>query len=134
MKRSNQLYIDGMFSGRGWTIYNKNFGRGHAMWNNSVELRYPVLPGILAFDIFADAVAITKDQEDLLGGLTKEDWYFSFGPSIRFCIQQFPLRLIFANTCKFRDGEFVFTDQNGDGDYDWRGNWHFVLSFNMANR
>ena len=134
IKRSNQLYIDGMFTGRGWTIYNKNFGRGHAMWNNSVELRYPVLPGILAFDIFADAVAITKDQEDLLGGLTKEDWYFSFGPSIRFCIQQFPLRLIFANTCKFRDGEFVFTDQNGDGDYDWRGNWHFVLSFNMANR
>ncbi|MDO4506544.1 MAG: outer membrane protein assembly factor BamA [Spirochaetales bacterium] len=134
IKRSNQLYIDGMFMGRGWTVYNKNYGRGHAMWNNSIELRCPILPGIIAFDLFADAVAITKNQEDIFGGLSKEDWYYSFGPSLRFCIQQFPLKLIFANTCKFRDGEFVFTDQDGDGDYKWSSNWHFVLSFNMANR
>lgn len=134
IKRANQLYIDGMFMGRGWTIYNKNYGRGLAMWNNSVELRCPIIPGVIAFDLFADAVAITKNQEDIFGGLTKEDWYYSFGPSIRFCIQQFPLKLIFANTCKFRDGQFVFTDQDGDGDYKWNSNWHFVLSFNMANR
>ena len=92
------------------------------------------LDGILAFDIWGDAVAVKKEQEDLFTSLTKEDWYFSFGPSIRFCIQQFPLRLLFANTCKFRDGEFYFTDQDGDGDYNWKSNWHFVLSFNLFNR
>lgn len=134
IKRANQLYIDGMFTGRGWTLYNKNVGRGHAMWNNTLELRYPILPGIISFDFWGDAVAIKKEESDLFTSLTKEDWYYSFGPSIRFCIQQFPLRLLFANTCKYRNGEFVFTDQNGEGDYDWRSNWHFVLSFNMSNR
>ncbi|WP_407399316.1 outer membrane protein assembly factor BamA [Treponema sp.] len=134
IKRSNQLYIDGMFNGRGWTIYNTNKGRGHAMWSNTLELRYPVLPGILSFDLWGDAVAIKKEESELFTSLTKEDWYYSFGPSIRFCIQQFPLRLLFANTCKYRNGEFVFTNQNGDGDFNWKSNWHFVLSFNMTNR
>lgn len=134
IKRSNQLYIDGMFNGRGWTIYNKNFGRGHAMWNNTLELRYPILPGIISLDLWGDASAIKKEERDFFTSLNKEDFYYSFGPSIRFCVQQFPLRLIFANTCKFRDGQFVFTDQEGDGDYKWSSNWHFVLSFNMTNR
>ncbi|MBQ0039596.1 MAG: outer membrane protein assembly factor BamA [Treponema sp.] len=134
IKRSNQLYIDGMFNGRGWTVYNQSAGRGRAMWSNSVELRCPCVPGILALDLWADAVAIKKDQNDFFTSLNKEDWYFSFGPSIRFCVQQFPLRLLFANTFKYRDGELVFTNQNGEGDYSWKSNWHFVLSFNMTNR
>lgn len=134
IKRSNQLYIDGMFSGRGWTVYNLSSGRGRAMWTNSIELRCPIVPGIIGLDIFGDAVALKKNQEDFFTSLTKEDWFFSFGPSIRFLIQQFPLRLIFANTCKYRDGQFYFTNQKGEGDYDWKSNWHFVLSFNMVNR
>ena len=134
IKRSNQLYIDGMFTGRGWTVYNKSLGRGRALWSNTVELRYPLLQGILSFDLWGDAVAIKKDQSDFFSSLGKEDWFFSFGPSFRFCIQQFPLRLLFANTCKYRDGAFVFTNQNGDGDFNWKSNWHFVLSFNMTNR
>ena len=132
IKRSNQLYIDGMFSGRGWTVYNLSSGRGRAMWTNSIELRCPIVPGIIGLDIFGDAVALKKNQEDFFTSLTKEDWFF--GPSIRFLIQQFPLRLIFANTCKYRDGQFYFTNQKGEGDYDWKSNWHFVLSFNMVNR
>lgn len=133
IKRSSKLYIDGMFNGRGWTVYNKQDGRGSAMLSNTAEIRIPVLPGIISFDIFGDAVAIKDTPDDMFSGLTKEDWYFSFGPSLRFALQQFPLRLIFANTGKFRDGKFVFTDGDGDGDHDWRSNWRFVLTFNMTN-
>lgn len=134
IKRNNQLYIDGMFNGRGWTIYNTDEGRGKALWCNSVELRMPVLPGIFSLDVWADAVAIKDDAQGFFSGLKEEDWFFSFGPSLRFTVQQFPLRLLFANTFKFRDGSPVFTDQDGDGDFTWWKNWHFVLSFNMTNR
>ncbi len=134
IKRNNQLYIDGMFTGRGWTIYNTNEGRGKALWVNALELRFPVLTGLLSFDIWGDAVAIKDEPKDLFSNLTEEDWYFSFGPSIRFTIQQFPLRLLFANTFKMRDGNIVFVDGDGDGDYNWTDNFRFVLSFNMTNR
>lgn len=134
IKRNNQLYIDGRFYGRGWTIYNKDEGRGQALWNNTLELRMPVIPGILSLDGWFDACAISDTAGDFFGGLNKEDWYFSFGPSLRFSMQQFPLRLIFANTFKYKDGRIVFVDEDGNGDNRMRDNWHFVLSFNLTNR
>ncbi len=133
IRRGNQLYIDGMFNGRGWTIYNADKGRGKAMWQNSVELRLPIVPGIFALDFWGDAVAIA-DEAYQFTSLKEDNWFFSFGPSLRFTIQQFPLRLLFANTFRIVDGSPVFTDQDGDGDYDWKSNWHFVLSFSMTNR
>lgn len=134
IKRNNQLYIDGMFNGRGWTIYNKEIGRGKALWNNTVELRMPLIPGIMSLDLWGDASAIKKEPDDFFSSLGEDDWYFSFGPSLRFTIQQFPLRLLFANTFKLKNGSPIFTDQDGDGDNRWTSNWHFVLSFSMTNR
>lgn len=120
--RTSQLYIDGMFNGRGWTdIYNKV--RGKAMWSNIIELRIPLVPNICALDGFFDAVAIKTEASDLFSSLKGEDFYFSFGPGIRFTLPQFPLRLMFANTFKYEDGSFEFNDK-----------MKFVLSFNMVNR
>lgn len=120
--KSSQLYIDGMFNGRGWSdIYNQV--RGKAMWSNILELRLPVVPGVLAIDGFFDAVAIKDDGADLLSNLELKDFYFSFGPGIRFTLPQFPLRLMFANTFKYDGDSFGFEDT-----------MKFVLSFNMVNR
>ncbi len=135
IKQSNQLYIDGMFNGRGWTIYNTPAGRGCALWSNIVELRYPVVPGILSIDLWADAIAIKDTLSEVSDGFTSDDWYFSYGPSIRFTIQQFPLRLLFTNPFRIKNGEVVFCNQNGDPNSNkWYNNWHFVLSFNLTNR
>lgn len=119
--RSSLLYVDGMFNGRGWTnIYNDY--RGQAMWSSNVELRAPLVPGVLAVDWFADAVAICDKPADL-GNLSVEDFFFSTGPGIRFCIPQFPLRLLFANTFKVVDSQA-----------EWQNHWKFVLSFNIINK
>lgn len=147
IKQSNQLYIDGMFNGRGWTIYNTVAGRGKAMWSNTLELRMPVVPGVLAIDLFADAICVKDDAfgdgNAFFGGSLFrdiDDWYFSYGPSIRFCIQQFPLRLLFVSTFKFNDGAFCWMDQyanvlsDSNGWKNFWSSWHFVLSFNMTNR
>ena len=119
---SSKVYIDGMFNGRGWTdVYNET--RGKAMLSNRVELRLPLFQGILGIDGFFDAVAVKEEPEDLLNNLKLDDFYFSFGPGLRFLVPQFPLHLLFAN--KFR----VI-----DGDVKWDSKWQFVLSFNMTNK
>ncbi|MBP3773119.1 MAG: outer membrane protein assembly factor BamA [Treponema sp.] len=120
---SSRLYIDGMFNGRGWTnIYNKY--RGKALWSNIVELRMPLIPGVFALDLFADAAVIKDEPNDLLNNLELTDFYCSMGPGLRFTIPQFPLRLLFANTFKFDE----------DKNIQWDKNWKFVLSFNITNK
>lgn len=134
IKQSNKLYIDGMFNGRGWTIYNTTAGRGQAMWSNILELRMPVVPGVISVDLIGDAVCIKNTFDGLFTDFANdESWYFSWGPSLRFCIQQFPLRFLFMNTFKIEDGAVVWTDQRGQTT-DWISSWHFVLSFNLTNR
>lgn len=130
---SSQLYIDGMFNGRGWTsIYNTH--RGRALWSNILELRVPLVPGVIALDLFADAAAIKDSPNEMFTELKKEDFFFSFGPGIRFTIPQFPLRLLFANTGKFGSTESSDNYGAGDGKWHWDKNWKFVLSFNITNK
>lgn len=127
---SSKLYIDGMFNGRGWTdIYNKKEGKGKAMWSSNIELRFPVVPGILALDWFGDAVAVKNSPNDMISDLKVEDFFFSTGPGIRFTIPQFPLRLLFANTFKV-----VEDVEDGGKKIEWKDKWKFVLSFCMVNK
>ncbi|ULQ59845.1 outer membrane protein assembly factor BamA [Brucepastera parasyntrophica] len=123
---SSKLYIDGMFHGRGWTnLYSKSSNYGNLMLSHSLELRMPLFPGVIALDFFMDAVAIKPTLQDM-GKLKIDDYYFSFGPGIRFSIPQFPLRLLFANTFRIQDGKFEW--RNGKG-----ADWTFVLSFSLVN-
>nr|MCR5605785.1 outer membrane protein assembly factor BamA [Treponema sp.] len=116
---SNKLYINGYLDGRGWSISSI---RGRALWSNRLELRVPVVPHMISLDGWADAAAVMNDVDDL-GSLTIEDFYFSYGPGIRFTIPQFPLRLLWANTFRISDDEIVYKNK-----------WKFVLSFNITNK
>lgn len=123
---STKLYIDGMFIGRGWSsLYSNTAARGNMMINHWVELRMPLAPGVIAADFYLDAVAVKPEISDL-SSLVLNDYYFSFGPGLRFSIPQFPLRLMFANTFRIQDGKFEWG--NGEGP-----DWKFVLSFNISN-
>lgn len=126
LSTNSMLYVDGMFTGRGWgSIYNTT--RNKVLWNNTLELRMPVAPGVISLDFFFDAVALKDDLKDMFTNLSIEDFYFSFGPGIRFSLQQFPLRLLWANTFQVKDGDVKW--QNGKGP-----EWSFVLSFNITER
>ena len=118
------LYIDGAFKGRGW-IGMGHTGAGTVMQNNWIEFRWPLAHGILSFDFFFDAIAVKKNLNDLKT-LSINDYYFSFGPGLRFSIPQFPLRLLLANTFKSQNGKPVWS--NGK-----KADWKFVLSFNIPN-
>ncbi|MBP3416158.1 MAG: outer membrane protein assembly factor BamA [Spirochaetaceae bacterium] len=126
LSSSNMLYIDGMFTGRGWSsLYSTH--RGQALWNNTVEWRMPVAPGIFALDFFFDAAVIKDTARTFFTDLNINDVFFSFGPGFRFSLPQFPLRMMLANTFQVKDGSVKW--RNGEGP-----EWDFVLSFNITNR
>ena len=121
---NSRFAIDGMFNGRGWMGLGHT-GRGNVMLNHWIEFRWPLAHNILSFDFFFDSAAVKKNLTDLKT-LTINDYYFSFGPGLRFVIPQFPLRLMFANTFRSVNGKPVW----GNGK---KADWRFVLSFNIPN-
>lgn len=126
VSESHKLYPDGMFIGRGWnSLYLDSKAKGSAMLNHWLELRVPIAPGVFAIDWYLDAVAVKQTPSDL-SSLSVNDYYFSHGPSLRFSIPQFPLRLMLANTFRIEDGNLKWTNETGP-------EWKFVLSFNIAN-
>ena len=126
ISETNKLYIDGMFIGRGWSsLYANPSAKGNMMINHWLELRMPLAPGVIAADFYLDAVATKPELEDI-SSLSLNDYYFSYGPSLRFSIPQFPLRLMFANTFRIQDGKFKWGNDTGP-------DWKFVLSFNISN-
>ena len=128
---ANKLAVDGMFIGRGWTSEYKR--KGFALWENWVELRVPLVPGILAFDFFFDAAGVKKDFKSFFTDFSAKDdtgaffLRFSFGPGFRFTIPQFPFRFSVAKRFLVRDGEFHWVE-GGMGN----SGWDFVISFAMS--
>ena len=118
---NNSIYIDGMLNGRGWSDVYKT-ASGLAMLSNRLELRMPVIPGILGIDGFWDAAAVKHRVQDV-DSFKIEDFFFSYGPGIRFLIPQLPLHLMFAWRYRIVDGKAEFADQP----------FNFVLSFNIVN-
>ena len=121
MEETNMLAIDGMFVGRGWSEYSV---KGLLLFDAWVELRFPIVYGILAFDLFFDAAALENSHGDGLGyyfkseneagnrNFTIENFRFSFGGGFRFTMPQFPLRLSLAKCFLVEDGNVKWQPGN----------------------
>ena len=115
------MYIDGLLNGRGWgDAYRETSGL--TLFSNKLELRMPVVPGVIGIDAFWDAAAVKPRIQEAFN-YNIEDFYFSYGPGIRFLIPQLPLHLMFAWRYRVVDGKPKFADEP----------FHFVLSFNIVN-
>ena len=109
----NKLSVDGMFVGRGWSSEYRN--KGLLLWENWVELRFPLVYGILAFDLFFDIAGVETMQgyyfgknEEGKSNFTIDNMRFSYGGGLRFTIPQFPFRLSLAKRFSFKDGQFTW--------------------------
>ena len=134
IRKTSQLYFDGMFQARGWEIYSEDEGRGNLTWTNSLELRIPVFPNAISFDFIFDAAMIKSRIKDIKTYKEMNDWYFSFGPGLRLTMQQLPLRMLFVSNFKMEDGQIAWKDADGDRLHSLMSAWHFVLTFNSPNR
>lgn len=81
------LYTSPNLIARGWPM-RKN---GEALFNNWIELRTPLVPGILSFDLFGEIVRLTENRDDIFAA--NGDWMCGFGAGFRLTMQQLPLRL-----------------------------------------
>jgi len=118
---SNKLAVDGMFIGRGWSSEFRN--KGLSLWDNWVELRFPVIRNILAFDMFFDAAGVETIQgyyfgtnEEGKANFTIENMRFSFGFGFRFTMAQFPFRFSLAKRFRVKDGQFQWEYGSFAGD------------------
>ena len=118
--------LDGTFNVRGWkSLYGS---KGTMLWENSVELRMPIIDQMLWMDLFADAGAM-KTQTGWLNiidstqlpsaDLSWKNFAFSTGLGFRFTVPQFPFRFYLVKRFTF-DGSAI----------DWKTtglNFDFVL-------
>jgi len=124
IEEANKLSVDGMFIGRGWSSEYRN--RGLLLWDNWAELRFPIVPGILALDFFFDAAGVESTQGKYFGrtvidgkeqpNFGLDNMRFSFGGGLRFALPQFPFRLSLAKRFKYVDGEFQWESGAIGGD------------------
>ena len=124
IETANKLSVDGMFIGRGWTSeYSK---KGLLLWENWAELRFPLVPGILAWDFFFDAATVETYEGYYFDGYSfDESMRYSFGGGFRFTIPQFPFRFSLAKRFRTKDGAVVW--ENGQ-----LGGLDFVISFALS--
>ncbi|MDR0476076.1 MAG: outer membrane protein assembly factor BamA [Treponema sp.] len=133
IESSNQLAVDGMFTGRGWASEYSN--KGNALWENWAELRFPLVPGVISWDFFLDAAGVKKTPGALFKDFSSPDdsgsffMRFSMGGGLRFTIPQFPLRFSLAKCFKIVDGKIDWMP----GAIGWGGGMDFVISFALSS-
>ncbi|MDR2490926.1 MAG: outer membrane protein assembly factor BamA, partial [Spirochaetaceae bacterium] len=142
VEETSKLYIDGMFTGRGWIGERNN--RGFALWENWAELRIPIVPGVIAIDGFFDAAEVASAPDRLFGsdplavggkddGSFASRLRFSFGGGLRFAIPQFPFRFLFAKRFKIVNGAVEWIPGAiGRSASDPYSGIDFVLSFALS--
>jgi len=115
--------IDGMFIGRGWT----GITRGQALWDNSLQLSFPIIERVLAFDVFLDAAAVYTEYSTAKE-VSLEDFYYSLGYGIHLTNSQFPIGLYAVKRFKYEDGSINWDpDENGELPY----NMDLVITFSI---
>ncbi|MDR2619405.1 MAG: outer membrane protein assembly factor BamA [Treponema sp.] len=142
IEEANQLAVDGMFNGRGWS---GEYGRkGYALWENWAEVRFPLVPGILAWDFFFDAAGVKKTPGDFFTAFGENDnsqlgyntffMRFSLGGGFRFTIPQFPFRFSLAKRFKIVDGKVQWMGGSiGRNPDKPNAGMDFVISFALSS-
>ena len=135
IENASKLAVDGMFMGRGWTgDYSR---KGLALWENWVELRIPIVPGIIAWDFFFDAAGVKDTPSAFFTDFAARDnngyffLRFSFGGGFRFTIPQFPFRFSLAKRFIIKDGSFEWVTGGLGGSSPGAG-IDFVVSFALS--
>jgi len=127
---ADQLYIDGMLSGRGWGYQTG----GRTTWTSGAEIRTPVpfVGQLLWIDTFLDDSLIV-DYDSVKSNPFQQPvsaHRFSWGTGLRIVSPQFPLALYFAKPFVLDDsGRVTWTP--GDGIFGDEVDMKLVVAFGM---
>lgn len=127
---TDELYIDGMTSGRGWGYQSG----GKVSWTSGIEIRTPVpfLSQLLWIDTFVDhALLIDSESSEynpFIVPLRSHD--FAWGTGLRIVSPQFPLALYVAKPFTV-DNAGEVTWKEGDGIFGDQIDMKLVVAFGM---
>ena len=130
IENANKLAIDGMFNARGWS--NQYGNKGNMLLDTWVELRIPLVKGILAWDFFFDMAGVDAPENTYFKDFSAENLRFSFGGGIRFTIPQFPIRFSLAKRFSIVDGKTVWAPGLLGGKEGTSDGIDLVLSFAIS--
>jgi len=99
------LYIDGMTIARGHSIVT---GQSF-LWDNMLEISYPLAKDLLNAEAFVSATAIA----DSLSKIGSSDWYYSAGAGLRLKISGFPLGLYLVKNATYTSATEKFAWNDG---------------------
>jgi outer membrane protein insertion porin family len=100
---ANKVSVDGMFVGRGWSEAYRD--KGLLLLDTWIELRFPLVRGIIAFDLFLDAAGVDNPEGSYFDYFGVGNLKFSYGGGIRFTMPQFPIRLSLAKRFEIVDSK-----------------------------
>ena len=112
-----------MVVGRGWPFQSEF----KALWENSLEVRQPLLKNFIWWVWYFDAVGAWPEISLMrVGEMSIEDYYFGWGFGLRFTIPGFPIRLYMSRNFRVVNGKVEWDD----GDFQIGGHgFNFVIAF-----
>ncbi|MBI9100788.1 MAG: outer membrane protein assembly factor BamA [Spirochaetales bacterium] len=125
--QSDLLYTDGMVIAKGWSsAYN-----GKALWDNWIELRTPIVPGMVAYNSFFSGTALWDELEDF-SNMELDDFKFTLGTGLQIDYPSFPMGFYFVKRFNFVDNDINWQAGNVfQGDADDSG-LDFIITFNFS--
>ena len=115
------LYIDGMTIGRGFNmVIDQAF-----LWDNMVEISYPLVENILQAELFVSATGVNSELNQVKQGI---NWYFASGGGIKLKIQGFPLGLYLVKNWTYKHQSV--TSMEGDRTWESIGGTFFNFGRN----
>ena len=116
--------FSGMFMARGWNPVSG----GQTLWDNTIELRFPIVMNILSFDLFADMVGLWGSKDDFTT-MKIQDFKFSVGLGLRLANPSFPFSLYLVK--KFNVNEDNTINWNPEPSSNVLGEFDLVISFGI---
>ena len=125
--QSDLLYTDGMVIAKGWdATYN-----GKALWDSWIELRTPIVPGMVGYNSFLSCTGIWEEV-DGFKNMGVEDFRFTLGTGLQIDYPSFPMGFYFVKRFNILDsginwqGGNVFAGDAEDSGLD------FIITFNFS--
>lgn len=89
------LYIDGLTNARGFeAVADQSF-----LWDNSVEISYPIAENVINAETFVSGTAISSELSEI--STNGVNWYFSGGAGVKLKIPGFPIGLYLVKNATY---------------------------------
>ncbi|MCK9349233.1 MAG: outer membrane protein assembly factor BamA [Sphaerochaeta sp.] len=100
--RYEMLYIDGMNTGRGFSVI---FDQAY-LWDNQVSISWPLAHNVLSAEIYGSATGVSTDLQNIAPSSLA--WYYSMGAGIKLKVPGFPLGLYLVKNASYIDDTFAW--------------------------